>query len=737
MPILPHLSHQIAHHAKQFPNQTAVKFLRGDSDAEILSYALLQQRIDSVAATVRQRVGVGEQTLLLYPQGLEFVPAFLGCLQAGVIAVPAYPPRRNRSQQRLVGIVKDCAPQLVLTTAEILPNVTAELAGGAFVLATDALPVVDKKNDCPEIKPTDIAYLLYTSGSTSEPKGTIITHEAVVQNIQHLTSAVGMRDQWNVVSWLLMHHDMGLVGTVLSPLYLGGRTTLMSPTTFLQNPFLWLETFTKERGNFIASPNFGFDHCCKMIRDEQLEQLDLSSIRLIVNGSEPLRAETIDRFIQRFGPCGFRPEKMFPSYGLAEATLFVTGEPYGKPARRVAVDATTSEPAPPPHPQHIFPSKPVEKRAKTNYETDSDSKWAVSCGAAPPSIRVVIVDPETKTSCPEGKIGQVWVSSPANGSGYWGNEELSQQTFQNFMTCGDGPFLNTGDLGFLLEGELFVTGREKDLIILRGRNLYPQDIERVAERVLPFIEANTCAAVSFQGPTGEQLALVVEANRELVRIARKAKADGRLDDLLREYVEPLRQAIGDEFETTLHKVAYLLPGTFPRTSSGKVQRHRCLNAFQVGNEDVVFQWQQRLVTNPDWLLLGTSKKTSNDTGPTVDDAGNRASWNGDTKSTTSLGDSQAKTLASTLHRFVLKWVKDEVDDSIQSIAGDAPFTTMGIDSIGAALISLDLQKETGISLTPDLLYQFPTINQLASYLAKNKPSALVASATGATNGDER
>lgn len=591
------LTDRIANNALRTPTQLAVKFLRGDSTPESWSYADLQKRIDSVALAVQKEARVGDRALLLYPQGLDFVAAFLGCLEAGVIAVPAYPPRRNRSQHRLKGIVQDCSPSLILTTEDIHPSVTEEFAANAKVVSTDSLTLGEEWMRGREIRPDQIAYLQYTSGSTSEPKGTIITHGAVVNNIHHLTEAFAMSEDWNVVSWLPMHHDMGLVGTVLSPLYLGGRTTLLSPTSFLQNPFLWLKAFTTEQGNFSAAPNFGFDHCCRMVSDDQLEQLDLSSIRLIVNGSEPLRSESIERFIRRFGPRGFSPEKMFPSYGLAEATLFVTGGPRGKPVKCVAIDPVTSAPIASDSRDTdaklvLLGSHDSEVQPERSSSAPRMQRFSVSCGIAPNSIRVKIVDSETKTICPQGTIGQIWVSSPANGSGYWGNDDLSRHAFQNFLANGDGPYLNTGDLGFILSDELFVTGRKKDLIILRGRNLYPQDIERLAESVIPFVETNSCAAVSIPGKSEEQLAVVVEANRELVRIAKKADSDSNAAKLLKGYAESLRQAISEEFEAKLSLLAFMQPGTFPRTSSGKVQRHRCVSALLEGNEDIVYKWQQ-------------------------------------------------------------------------------------------------------------------------------------------------
>ncbi|MFO1045731.1 MAG: aminotransferase class I/II-fold pyridoxal phosphate-dependent enzyme [Planctomycetaceae bacterium] len=559
--------------SREFPDRVACSFMREDARSEALTYGQLESRSDAVAATLQEFAAPGDRALLIYPQGLELICAFFGCLKAGLIAVPAYPPRKNRKSERLTGIIEDCSPDILLTEEAVLRDLDSEFVAKIRVIETGSIAGGRSPRHHVEITPGTTAFLQYTSGSTIKPRGVVVTHGAIAWNICQQDAAVNLGSSSIMVSWLPLYHDMGLVGAVLSPLYLGGRTVLLSPQSFLQRPFTWLKTISDERANISVAPNFAFDLCVKAISEEQRHQLDLSSLKLIVNGAEPIKPESIDRFIAKFGPFGLSLEKMFPCFGLAESTLFVTGGPYGKPAKRVRLAPVTSEPT-----------------------TDSDAKperWGVSCGVAAEGAQVVAVDPQTLTPRPDGKIGEIWVQSPSNATGYWNNPELSHQTFENRLADGSGPFLNTGDLGFMVDGELYVSGRSKDLIIIRGRNIYPQDVERVIERTLPFVEANTSAAVELVSTGTEQLGVVIEATRELVRTARHAEKDASVNQIFQDHITRLRQEIGNEFEVTLDAVAFVRTGSFPRTSSGKVQRHKCRDLLQNGDETVVYRWQAK------------------------------------------------------------------------------------------------------------------------------------------------
>ena len=453
-----------------------------------------------------------------------------------------------------------------------------------------------------------------------------------------------------LVGWLPPFHDMGLIGNLLQPLFVGFPATLFSPGAFLRDPAQWLRTITACRATVSGAPNFAYDHCVKSIAEEQKQGLDLRSWAVAYNGAEPVRADTLARFSAAFAGQGFRPEAFFPCYGLAESTLFVSGGPPGRP--RVA-------------------------------------RSPVSSGRLAEGTRVVIVDLATRIACPPGSVGEVWTASASVAQGYWGRPQETSDTFEaRLADTGEGPFLRTGDLGFLLDGELSITGRLKDMIDIRGRNLYPHDVEAAVERVLPFLEANACAAFGIEAGGEERLAVVIEADRHLVRRTREAEqrrtaGDAESDAL----IARVRQAVDDEFEVAVHAVAFVRPGGFPRTSSGKVQRQACREAMLAGKLDLLFGWQ----------AVGAE-----DSAPSghVEPSAARP----------------PDTIRERIHAEILRWVRSKVDANAQRIEYDATFGSLGIDSVGAVALALDIEKATGRRVELDALYAHPTIEQLARHL---------------------
>jgi amino acid adenylation domain-containing protein len=538
--------------ALERPHQVAFTFLAdGEVEGERLTYAGLEARARAVAAALGESVPPGERALLLFPPGLDFIAAFFGCLYAGVVAVPAYPPRPNdRSQSRLRAMAGDAEPRAALTTLAILAgaegsrgllSLAPELAGLRWI-PTDMLTDAGTGEDLPEPDPEAIAFLQYTSGSTAAPKGVTVTHANLLHNERMIGAAFEQDEDSVVVSWLPLYHDMGLIGGVLQPLHAGARCVLMSPVAFLQKPLRWLAAISRYRGTTSGGPNFAYDLCARRIGPEEREGLDLSSWRVAFNGAEPVRAGTLERFAEAFAPCGFRREAFYPCYGLAEATLFVTG---GVPGRRPRV------------------------------EEDPAGRRLVSCGRPWMGQRVVIADPETGTEQPPGVEGEVWVCGPSVARGYWRRDEETARDFNAFLPgSGEGPFLRTGDLGFLHEGELFVTGRLKDLIILRGRNHYPQDVELTAERSHPDLRPGNGAAFSVETGGEERLVVVHEVER-------------RRREGLEEVAEAVRRAVAEEHEAQVHEVVLIRAGSLPKTSSGKVQRRLCRDLYLRGELAVV------------------------------------------------------------------------------------------------------------------------------------------------------
>jgi acyl-CoA synthetase (AMP-forming)/AMP-acid ligase II len=561
-------------HAQRRPDDVAYRFLLQDAKSQVATFGRLHRRVRRLAAHLREYVLPADRALLLYPPGLEFIEAFLACLSAGIIAVPAYPPRRNRQTERLLTIAEDCGPRLILTAHQVLPMVENSELGrvkGLLVLATD--DVVAETNDTyelPGIAGNSVAFLQYTSGSTATPRGVIITHRHLMANEHIIHSALRLTDIDLFVSWLPVFHDLGLIGNVLLALYAGIPAVLLSPTSFLREPVRWLRAITDYRGTIAGAPNFAYDLCVRSLTDEQKQGLELSSWRVAYNGAEPIRAETLDRFAEAFTDSGFSMRSFYPCYGLAEATLYVTGGPLTDEPQRVCCDSSALEAG------HIVAS--------------TTGRCLVSCGPPGEGTTVLAVDPISGTEVSDGQVGELWISSPSVAAGYWGRLEETRYVFKRYLATGDGPYISTGDLGFIHEGQVYLTGRIKDLIIIHGRNIYPQDVEAVVEREAPFVHANGCAAISLDAD-GEELGLVLEGDRSIVLAAHHSPEE------LQRLVASIQASIAREFDVRASQVIIVRPGTFPRTSSGKVRRCACLQALHTGALEPVFCWPAGCLTS--------------------------------------------------------------------------------------------------------------------------------------------
>ena len=549
----------------------------GAAPAE-LSYAGLDLRARAIGAALQHQGAAGQRALLLYPPGLEFVAAFFGCLYGGVVAVPAYPPRSARNLPRLLEIARDARPAIALTTAELkaaiggLATQVPELAA-LRLLATDEVPVEEAAawRD-PGAAGSTLAFLQYTSGSTAAPKGVMVSHGNLLHNEEMIRQAFGQSAESVIVGWLPLYHDMGLIGNVLQPLFLGARCLLMSPIAFLQSPKRWLAAISRHRATTSGGPNFAYDLCVRKIAPADREDLDLSSWDLAFNGAEPVRAESMARFAAAFAGCGFRPSAFFPCYGLAEATLFVAGgaaagKSRGTP-RAAAFDRALLETG----------------AAKPLPEGDPASRTLVSCGRAWHGQELAIVDPASLTRCPDRQVGEIWVRGASIARGYWKRPEATAETFEGHLAGasaveGQEPFLRTGDLGFVDGGELFVTGRLKDLIIIRGRNLYPQDIELTVERSHPALRAGCGAAFSVEIGDEERLVVVQELERN--------EDIPPAPETIEQIADAIRRAVAEEHEAQVHQVVLLRATSIPKTSSGKLQRRACRAALLGGKLEVL------------------------------------------------------------------------------------------------------------------------------------------------------
>jgi acyl-CoA synthetase (AMP-forming)/AMP-acid ligase II len=546
------------------PNSTAYTFVTfvgdGECEQQKISYEELNRKATAIAAALRsasETRGESPNVLVLLPPGLEFIAAFLGCLYAAKAAVPIYPPRPNRTLSRLQSIVDNSQATMALTTDRILSTLGRHFAltpqlKRLNLLATDALnSCAERRWQPPAIDRDSVAFLQYTSGSTATPKGVMVTHNNLFHNLvqQHIVSE-SLNSHF--VSWLPPYHDMGLIGNILLPLFCGAAATLMSPVDFLMRPFRWLQTISRVRGTISGGPNFAYELCLQKVKPAQYRTLDLSSWEMAFTGAEPVRRETLDRFGATFKVCGFRPRAFYPAYGLAEATLFVTGgkRGLGPIIRRVSTAAL----------EH--------NRSVPAREGLEEARSLVGCGRALPEHSVIIVEPESATRCAAGHVGEIWVSGPSVARGYWQRDEETERVFRAYLSdTGEGPFLRTGDLGFISGEELYVTGRIKDLIIIAGRNLYPQDLEFTVEHSHPSLRQGCGVAFSVDINDTEQLVIVQEVKRQY-----------RYHDQA-EIVAAIRRAISEEYQVQIHTVALVNPGAVPKTSSGKLRRRECRTRF--------------------------------------------------------------------------------------------------------------------------------------------------------------
>jgi amino acid adenylation domain-containing protein len=540
------------HHARERPDQIAFLFLDAKGAvAEQLSFAQLDLRARAVAAQLQISGAHKQRVLLMYDSGLEFIVGFLGCLYAGAIAVPAYPPnRRDGRQGRLHRIIKDCEPKLALSRNRIQQRSNGEGLGLNLdlpVLLTDTLD--DGLADLwqpPNLNSNDIAFLQYTSGSSDLPAGVRVSHGNLISNQQTISRGFGHSDQTVFVGWVPLFHDMGLVGNVLQPLYLGILSVLMSPYAVLKSPAEWLRAITKYRATTSGGPNFAYELCTREISARDREELDLSSWSVAFNGAEPIHAETLERFADTFATCGFRKEALMPCYGMAEATLLVTcgssAQPYvSRTLNRQALERGVAE---------------------LGHQNDSSTAVTlVSSGTAQNGLRLVIVDPEKEQILPDYQVGEIWVSGTSVAQDYWQPVPRTSCFHARLQEDPQTDWLRTGDLGFVVNGELFVTGRRSDLIIVRGRNCHPQDIERTAEQAHPDLLPHSNAAFPVTIEREERVVLVQEIKRTSLQKFREA-----------ETASAIRFAVSSRHDLTIHEIVFVPPGSVTKTSSGKINR---------------------------------------------------------------------------------------------------------------------------------------------------------------------
>ncbi|WP_445571552.1 non-ribosomal peptide synthetase [Pseudomonas sp. E102] len=638
------LAHALQRRAALTPDQVALRFLADTPEqGVVLSYRDLDQRARTIAAALQAEARFADRAVLLFPSGPDYVAAFFGCLYAGVIAVPAYPPESSRRhhQERLLSIIADAEPRLLLTTADLRDTLQA-IESAPPVLCVDTLdPTRAEQWQAPQLQRDDIAFLQYTSGSTALPKGVQVSHGNLVANELLIRRGFGIDVNPDdvIVSWLPLYHDMGLIGGLLQPIFSGVPCVLMSPAYFLARPLRWLEAISEYGGTISGGPDFAYRLCSERVSESALSRLDLSGWRVAYSGSEPIRLDSLERFAGKFAACGFTADRFMASYGLAEATLFVAGTPRGRG----------------------IPSMRMDDAALTQNRAEPGQGCAVmSCGVSQPDHAVLIVEPNTLQPLADSQVGEVWAAGPSIAHGYWRNPEASAKTFVQH----DGrTWLRTGDLGFMREGELYITGRLKDMLIVRGHNLYPQDIEQTIEREVEVVRKGRVAAFAVDEAGEEGIGIAAEISRSVQKILPP--------DAL---INAIRQAVADACQQAPSVVVLLNPGALPKTSSGKLQRSACRARLADASLDSYARFPS------------AKAETGDETAPSSE-----------------LQELIGRLWCEQLH--------------VERVRGDDHFFLLGGNSIAATQIIARLREVLGLELNLRLLFEAPTLDAFATAVA--------------------
>ncbi|MBB2487981.1 AMP-binding protein [Mitsuaria sp. WAJ17] len=684
----------------QTPDRLALTVLReGEAVERQASYAELHDEVTRVATALHEQLPAGARVLLLLPTGLEFVSAFYGCLMAGMVAIPAHHPQQARKLaqwQKLQAIVDSSGASFVIAPDKSLPllqQMQAEqglftgcrLSDYATLLEAGARPDPARPLPLPLPRAEDLAFLQYTSGSTGTPKGVMITHGNIINNQQVIAQLMGHHRDTRVVSWLPLYHDMGL-SAVLQMGSVGSSLVLMSPVAFVQKPLRWLQAISQYRATTSGGPNFAYQLAAQALQSEEAQGLDLRSWDLAFCGAEPIQRATVEDFLGASAAHGFAPGAFFPCYGMAEATVQVTGVNKGEGIHYLEVSNTA------------LARGRIEAPAPGAPE--ADRKSLVSCGGTRLGHELLVVDDTGRPVADAHQVGEIWVRGGSVGAGYFGLPDLSEQTFgarPAAASAAEGGYLRTGDLGAVIDGRLYITGRVKDLLIIRGRNIYPQDVEDCVQDAVPELKRGAGAAVSVLIDKEEKLVVVQE-------IGRSQRRSLQLDETLRAMV----QAIGEDFGLTPHQVVLVEPATIEKTSSGKIARALCRKAWLQGQLRIVASWTEGLGE--------TAGKASGEA-----EAAPGAEVTG-----------AALSLPRQVEQIIAGVVAELLKTPPSRVPLDRAWVEMGFDSVNALQLALKVGQATGIEFEATVLWDCANIAELAQHLAGLKGAAeALASRSGA------
>ncbi|MEO1448800.1 MAG: AMP-binding protein [Bacteroidota bacterium] len=654
--------------AADFAEKRAFGYLDKNLDlTESCTFAELDRDARRVAVALQIRGLTGRQALLMYPSGISFIRAFFGCLYAGVVPVPLYPPQTATQIRRMASILMDAKPGICLGHKRVLEQIEQRFAQqwsatGLELLDTDAIEADPDGWQSPQIDPDAMAFLQYTSGSTGQPKGVMVSHRNLLHNVALMSNALETEFAKLVgVGWLPLFHDMGLIGHVIKPIYVAGTSYIMSPMSFLSRPALWLEAISKFKGTHSGAPNFGYARCAEKLADEEIAKLDLSSWSRAYCGAEPIQAEALQRFAKRMATGGFSAAALTPCYGMAETTLMITCKPYSEEFKALEVDRDAL----------------TQGRIQPMNDQAASSRL-VSCGKPYGGLHVCVVAPETAPVQADGRIGEIWVQGESVAGGYFNQAELTSQIFLAELAGENGGWLRTGDLGAIYDGELYVTGRVKDMIIIRGRNYYPQDFEQTSMEAHVGLQAGGTAAFAVETPEAEGLVIVQELTRNALR---EAQPEAML--------AAIRQAVADIHGVQPHAILLVPRRSIPKTSSGKLQRQACKKAYLRDKLDITARWDAAVQAPVDAPLPVS--------GPTSEQE---------------------------ILDWILGWVATQTGEKVERLDAEDTLQAYGIDSMKLGAFEGELCAYMGVTWpVNDFLLREPSMRELSQEAWRRKLQA--------------
>jgi len=673
----------LEHQVRSNGSKTCFTLLADGSDAaEVISYAQLSARARAIAVELRALSDPGDRAMLLMPNGIDYIVGFFGCIYAGLIAVTAYAPQqRRRDWGRLSSILTDSSAVVVLCSAGHEGQVDSWLLDGdkscrQFVVGEENVTSADQWV-MPNINADSVAYLQYSSGSTGSPKGVMLGHGNLIHNTALIVQEFSLTETSNVVTWLPMYHDMGFVGGVLAPMCAGTSVWLLLPPVVLQAPFLWLKAISDYKAVMSGGPNFIYEHCVARVSEEQKQELDLSHWRFAANGAEPIHAATLEKFNQSFAECGLSEDAIKPSYGMAETCLFVTATAYDKPYRSVLLDKL-----------ELQKGKVVSLKERNSSEQGllDGAVKVPSSGRLNDQMAICIVDTESKQLLADDRVGEVWIRGDSVAQGYWNKPDVSAEVFNNEILfdqqvikatgCQKEGYLRTGDFGFVLDGWLYVSGRAKEVVIVNGRNHYPQDIEASVQAVDKDLAPHGGAVFET---TNHKVVVVQEVTRQGMR---------RKD--FEQIILSVRQAVAEVHEISLSAVVLIKPVSLAKTTSGKIQRLKTRDLYEHGALNSVAQWQMD-------SEAGTAIKEQESHEPEL-------------KS----GDEES------ICHWMCYWIAQRLQVSIDDVNPEKKLAGTGLDSVDSMTLTHELSQRLNLDLSAELIWQYPTTKKLSAYLASTQ-----------------